>query len=191
MLKLNLQFFAATGKIGPFVFKDTVNVTDAGSWLGGFTTPNSTEHSSEVWTHIGWGDGALAFWSSFVPLTVYTQSGGWVAPDLKTVFLDNSGDNWNRKTGNPKAIAWLLSNTTYQGTQSIVFYNNDFDVLDNGESVFVSGTGTTALSDIVIIAAETVSITYNGKTTSVSAGKTATMECAGKRMLTGVIISTG
>ena len=44
-------------------------------------------------------------------------------------------------------------------------------------------------SDIVVAFTEAGSVTYNGKSTNVGAGQTATLPCNGKVMLSDVVVS--
>lgn len=62
--------------------------------------------------------------------------------------------------------------------------------LEEGQKATLNCAEKLAVSDIVVAFATTGSIAYNGTEMSVTAGKTATLVCSGKKMKTDVVIST-
>ena len=93
---------------------------------------------------------------------------------------------------NPSLISWLEANGECQNPPAptvIITYNNtEITSLTEGQTATVPA-GKKATSDISIVFGAKGSIIYNGQTTEVEAGKTATLVCAGKKFVTDVVVA--
>ena len=100
---------------------------------------------------------------------------------------------------NPALISWLEANGELQGaeepepeapTNTVTIEYNDTEVasITEGQSATVPA-GKRATSDVSIVFGVKGSIIYNGQTTEIEAGKTATLLCGGKKFVTDVVVA--
>lgn len=179
---------------GTWVFNDYPSFTETGIHYDVNFTSNENTYTRMGHDEDSGGLGMVALYYDSTEVFNPDAGGEWTNEAYKII---NINSKLSEVTNGDTLLTWLKANATKQESEVVEYYTTSITYNSLTTRIDAAGQKTTlgmkglkATSDIEIGFGSKGFVIYNGQTTSVKAGQTATLICAGKQLVDDVIIDT-